>query len=67
MDKLYMLSYLDSDQMAAYRQQELNIPRYVAAGLEVLQWKLLKQGTMSHRPARRCFGVMQCKHPVPPS
>jgi hypothetical protein len=31
MDKLYMLSCLDSDQMAAYRQQELNILREAAA------------------------------------
>jgi hypothetical protein len=33
MSKLYILPYLDSDQMAACRQQELNIHRDVVAAL----------------------------------
>jgi len=53
---LRILPFLDSEEMAAVRRRELDIPRDVAIASVDLPWKLQRKNIISRRAVRTSIG-----------
>jgi len=65
MGKLRILPYLDSDELAAVRRQELDLPREAAADLGRSAVEAARNGYYVNARASGWIGTAKCRPPVP--